>query len=122
MYNLQSSIGVRANKVVGDWRFDAVVSADLNGVYNVDQHHLRNDLGKDSFVIFQPYLGLNTELKAGYYFNHNVSIQTGVRYAYSANLLKPLFVNWADGSETSTYLNGSSRYELGLFANLVMDL
>lgn len=122
MYSVQSSLGLKTFKRVGDWKFDALTTVDFNGVYNVDTHHLRSDLDDKSFVILMPYIGFNSQLQAEYALDNGFSLQLGGKYAYSRNMMKPLLVNWSDGAETRTDLNSSTRSEYSVYLNLTKKL
>lgn len=117
---LRSSLGVAFEKQIGKFNFKLLQQAGINTVYNVDTHHLRDDLESDSFVIFGAYGMYSAEAIASYDITQSSKINIGYRYEYARNISDKISVNYESGhgEDGKTIINTSSRKESAIYIGL----
>lgn len=114
----KSSLGLELQKQLGDFSFSISQQLGIAAIYNIDQHHLRNDLEDDSFVIMGGYGIYTSEANVSYKFDSKTSLNLGYKYQLSQNISDRILVNFENEKDGTTRLNTSTKTESSIYIGI----
>ncbi|MEZ9708700.1 hypothetical protein AB4254_08515 [Vibrio breoganii] len=115
---LDTYFGFKATRKWHNVEFYNETALGISSTYNIDTHHLRDDLHSGSFEIIQPYYSYHIKLGAKSTFSDNHDIRLSLEHHWLKNSNSKLHYSPKEPSEhIETRLNSSTRSEFGASIN-----